>query len=222
MAAGGGTARARRRRRQTQIHQEPSPSSATAQPDAGVPVDEALWQLVRRPALDANRKIEVFRKTGALDSEESSLRSLTQTNGLKYLFADPRFAQRGPVYDYGELDGLDDLVLGVLSRPVVARKFALPGTRIADRKDLMPHELAMVPLVLAERYIAARDGGQAAQEDLLRSLYRDQEQYLFDRDPRADIVIPLLGVQFGEEYQFNDFSIVAITSLELRHYAARS
>ncbi|MER5332371.1 hypothetical protein [Micromonospora sp. NPDC002717] len=165
-------------------------------------MDQNLWELIKRPALDALRKIAQYETVET--SGEADRRAMTapDSSGQTVSFG-------GPGRGAEDLDGLQELVEGIHQRPNTAWKFALPGTDIADRSSLMVHEIAMVPLVLAQR--CAVLGEQSINEETLARLYREHEPYLIDPDPRVDVIVPILGAIFEEGTKFKEYSVIEMS-----------
>jgi hypothetical protein len=104
---------------------------------------------------------------------------------------------------------LSELVDGIHARPAAAKKFALPGADLSDRSNLMIHEIAMIPLVLAERSFRS---GSLLKLARLEKLYIDQEPYIVSPDPRIDLVIPILGASFRRPPKCDQYSIVRVSA----------
>src|SRR3954451_7582680 len=67
--------------------------------------DVDLWELVKRPTMDALNKCEALRDRDRSDAEDS-LGSLSAAgHGLTALFIDPDSRTAGKLFDYAELDG---------------------------------------------------------------------------------------------------------------------
>ncbi|SCF23954.1 hypothetical protein GA0070561_4583 [Micromonospora saelicesensis] len=77
----------------------------------------------------------------------------------------------------------------------------------ADRQ-VIEREVAMVPLVLAERFLL--DQTPEADEVKLARLYLDQEQYILGRDLHVDVIVPILGAHFEQDIDSGAYSVVGI------------
>ena len=177
-----------------------------------LPKDQALWKLVERPTRDALTKIRLYQQalevgTAPLDAQASVARY-----GYKALFANPWIATAGTLYSYKDLDGLAELVAAIQESPIIASKLGRsdPAAEDSSRQtNIHAHEVAMIPLVLADRYTARNR--KAIDNDTLARLYLDQEAYLLGTDLRADIIVPILGAQLAKGYRFKEFSVTKAT-----------
>jgi len=70
--------------------------------------------------------------------------------------------------------------------------------------------IAMIPLVLADRYMMR--SRRAINDETLMRLYLAQEAYLLESELYADIIVPIHGVQLTKGYRFKEFSLVESTS----------
>lgn len=160
--------------------------------------DHELYQLVRRPTLHA---VRIIRRE--LSAEDWLSETISGSGKLKREVAIKSI-------NCDNLDGFTDLVEGIRERPVVAGKFSLPYD---ESFELIMHEVASLPLTLAELITRANGPDDSLDEALLKSSFAQQELYLLNVDPRVDIIIPILGAKFTSAISFNEYEIVEFTSL---------
>ncbi|MEV7845953.1 hypothetical protein AB0O50_18410 [Streptomyces cyaneofuscatus] len=101
----------------------------------------------------------------------------------------------------------------VQSVPSVAQKFLLPEDREEDSVDpgkVLFHEVAMIPVLLAEMYSVRVGSVDDVDLEILEQLYRELEVYLVADDLRMDVYIPILGADVSGEGDFDYFSIVRL------------
>ncbi|MFC5946421.1 hypothetical protein, partial [Micromonospora harpali] len=111
------------------------------------------------------------------------------------------------------MSGLDDLYSYIKLNPIIAWKFLLPDIRESDPLDVskvLLHEVAMIPVLLAARYVAAHPIESAIDVSHLRDLFDDQIEYLLSDDLRMDIYVPILGAAVETEGDFEDYSVVRL------------
>ncbi|WP_143736794.1 HEPN domain-containing protein [Microbispora sp. GKU 823] len=183
------------------------------------PTEADLWNYVRTPTIDAIAKIKRYKQgvsEGLITTDNNMLK-----HGYKSLFDSPPSGERASFYNYNDLDGLQRLYQQVQSLPVVALKFLLPNDREEplDFAKILLHEVAMIPILLADRYVAAHEDRVEVDETVLEYLYREQESYLLADDLRMDVYVPILGAQIAEESVFSKISIVRLSKAQQQSLA---
>lgn len=116
------------------------------------------------------------------------------------------------MYSYADLEGLSDLATVIAENPIASQRFSMSVAESSPKttRNIALHDVAMVPLVLADRYASKRSG--KLDENVLAELFRVQENYILQQDLRADIVIPILNARFASGRRFEEYSIIRITS----------
>lgn len=182
------------------------------------PAEDILWNSVQSPTLDAITKIGKYAQEVASGLKISV--SATEKEGYKTLFSAPSSGSHlAALYAYQDLTGLGELYRQVQSTPLVARKFLLPADREEEPLDsgkVMLHEVAMIPILLADMYVAETGDANSVDVGLLELLFRELEKYLFADDLRMDVFVPILGAEVAEEAEFDSFSIVQISDNQRR------
>jgi hypothetical protein len=178
----------------------------------GRPINSDLWELVKRPAKDAIKKIKLYESRTEKSLKRPEISADVTRYGYKALFADPWRANTRTYYDAVELDGLAELVDAIKEIPATLSKFRSPSSSIDEPSE--PPKVAidivgMIPLVLADRY--ATRGYKELDDVALARLYIPQESYLLGTDLRGDVIVPLLGSQLVKGYRFKEFSIIRAT-----------
>jgi len=179
------------------------------------PKDAPLWDVVKRATYDALHKVAIWIQENSTTSDLVGRRD-TWPN-WEQLFGVRTESDILAVYQYVEISEISDLMDIIDVRPVVREKFAIPvpnpdGTE-GDTK-IMRHEVAMIPLTLAENYVALY-GQTTADDDKLVKLYEPYESYLLgenEKDLRANITVPILGANLEQAGQVDGNSIIRIDS----------
>ncbi|SCD48449.1 hypothetical protein GA0115240_110711 [Streptomyces sp. DvalAA-14] len=169
-----------------------------------------MWQDVRTPTIDAIAKIYEYRRDRTEPAPDTE--GTTQSD-YKALFG--RSPNSASIYRGEELGGLNVLYERVKSLPPIALKFMLPDDREEDDPDfdkVLLHEVAMIPVLLASRYIREHPNEESINEDDLHRLYLGQESYLVGDDLRMNVYVPILGVVIASESEvFDKYSIVELS-----------
>jgi hypothetical protein len=163
--------------------------------------DEELYQLLRGPAIAALKALR-RRLPGSLGSPESIERELKQISGS--------------AADHERIEGLEDLISGILARRVAAKKFMMPDVEDLSIENLIVHEIASVPLSLAAE--AAGRTNDVDDDVLLRSLCAEQLKYILNEDPRVDVVVPILGVRFEATDSLDRYEIIEMSTEMKRRF----
>jgi hypothetical protein len=181
---------------------------------ANVPTRDypVLWDLVKTPTLDALSKIRFYQQLRKKNAASLDAIMGVERSGYKSLFVRPGTAQRGAMYSYADLEGLNDLATAIAENPVSSQRLSISAVESSPKtaRNIALPDVAMIPLVLADRYASKRAG--KLDENVLVELFRDQENYILQQDLQADIVVPILNARFAGGRRFGEFSIIRITS----------
>lgn len=150
--------------------------------------DQELWKVVKRATADVIKKVL---------SHESDLEAVKSLTLEKLFMVDPSSRGDDEIYHFGAIDGIDDLVAAVDSRPLLREKFEFPDFNSENPYEnpvILPHEVASIPITLASHCLAEYAGDPL--DATLLSIYPRYERYLLggnEKDLRADLLIPILG-----------------------------
>ncbi|MGN5633420.1 hypothetical protein [Streptomyces sp. AC154] len=180
-----------------------------------------LWSYVLTPTVNAISKI---RKHQEQMSSQAAKLMEADRNGYKQLFGKTSGEMGSTAqYEYEDILGMRDLYRRVQDDPLVAQKFLLPQDREESPinvEKVFFHEVAMIPILLADMYI--RGGGDIVEANKgdLEQLYRGLEKYLTTEDLRMHVYVPILGAGIHTEKHYPGFSIVRLSDQQRRQLAA--
>ncbi|GGS81544.1 HEPN domain-containing protein [Streptomyces griseoviridis] len=179
----------------------------------GPHVDRTLWDYIQPPTFDAIAKIGKY--TQELAAGLINAVDAVDKEGYKALFSTPSLDHHlAAFYRHQNLAGLNELYQKVQSVPSAAQKFLLPADREEEPLDLgkvMLHEVAMIPILLADMYVAKTGTTERVEIDTLEQLYLKLETYLLTDDLKMEVFVPILGAEVTDEATFDTFSIIRLS-----------
>jgi len=98
----------------------------------------------------------------------------------------------------------------------VALKLIIPGdedSESIDPEKVLGHEVAMIPILLADRYLENHNTGEIDHLSL-EQLYRQQEKYLLADSLHMNLYAPILGVSISKEESYGDYSVVRLSEAQ--------